>query len=63
MSGGKKVDSTLVDVKIDVKYKLSVLWASIMFLYLYVDHFALFIPGVIEDIVEGKVAGFLITRG
>jgi hypothetical protein len=63
MSEGKKVDSTLVDVKIDVKYKLSVLWASIMFLYLYVDHFALFIPGVIEDIVEGKVAGFLITQG
>jgi hypothetical protein len=63
MSGGKKVDSTLVDVKIDVKYKLSVLWASIMFLYLHVDHFALFIPGVIEDIVEGKVAGFLITQG
>ena len=63
MNKEKKANSTLEDVKIDVKYKLSILWTTIMFLYIYVDHFALFIPEVIEDIIKGKVASFQITQG
>ena len=63
MNKEKKANSTLEDVKIDVKYKLSILWTTIMFLFIYVDHFALFIPEVIEDIIKGKVASFQITQG
>ena len=52
----------LEDVKINVKIKLSALWATVMFLYLYVDVFGLFRPGLIEDIIAGEVAGFQITQ-
>ena len=35
----------LEDPKINVKIKLSILWATVMFLYLYVDVFAFYKPG------------------
>lgn len=50
-----KSTTTLQDKKIDVKVKLAALWASFMFLYIYVDYFALYMPGKIEDILQGKV--------
>jgi hypothetical protein len=34
-----------------------------MLLYLYVDHFALFIPGVLEDVLVGKMGPFPTTQG
>ncbi|PWI48107.1 hypothetical protein CEE45_08050 [Candidatus Heimdallarchaeota archaeon B3_Heim] len=51
----------LEDAKIDVKLKLAVLWVSVMFLYIYADYFGLHIPGHIEDIIAGEVAGSQIT--
>jgi hypothetical protein len=53
---------TLVDVKVNVKIKLAALWATVMFLYIYVDHFALFELGIIETIIAGEIAGFQITQ-
>ena len=50
------------DVPINVKIKLSALWAALMFIYLYVDFFGLFVPGSIEEILEGKVWEFDITQ-
>jgi len=35
------------DVKINVKFKLSALWAAVMFLYVYADIKALFRPGIL----------------
>ncbi|MFC6719063.1 DUF6326 family protein [Natrialbaceae archaeon GCM10025810] len=52
----------LQDEKINVKFKLAVLWASFMFLYIYVDYFALYMPGKIEDIQTGIVFEFNITQ-
>ncbi len=50
------------DIKVNVKLKLAALWASMMFFYIYVDYFGLYKPGVIEDILAGKVFVFDITQ-
>ncbi len=52
----------LEDIKVNVKVKLAALWASVMFLYIYVDYFHLFMPGSIEDLTAGKVFVFDITQ-
>lgn len=44
-----------------VKLKLAALWASFMFLYIYVDYFHLYMPGCIKDILAGKVFVFNIS--
>jgi hypothetical protein len=62
MNTNRKTTSILEDVKINVKIKLSVLWATVMFLYLYVDVFGFFRPGFIEEVITGEVAGFQITQ-
>ncbi|MDP3005464.1 DUF6326 family protein, partial [Methylotenera sp.] len=51
----------LEDIKVNVKLKLAALWASFMFLYIYVDYFHLYMPGSIEDILAGKVFTFDIS--
>ena len=52
----------LVDMKINVKVKLSILWATLMFIYIYVDIFRFFQPGELENILAGKVWIFDITQ-
>jgi hypothetical protein len=51
------------DVKVNVKLKLAALWASLMFLYIYVDHFAFYMPGNVAGILQGKVFVFDISQG
>lgn len=48
--------------KVNVRVKLAALWASFMFLYIYVDYFSLYMPGKIEDILTGIVFKFDITQ-
>jgi len=57
------MNTELEDVKINVKVKLSALWAAVMFLYVYADIKAFFKPGIIEDLMAGKVGNFQITQG
>lgn len=52
----------LEDIKVNVKLKLASLWTSFMFLYIYVDYFALYMPSKIDDITKGKVFVFDITQ-
>jgi hypothetical protein len=52
----KKTETILEDPKINVKLKLSALWATNMFIFIYVDYFGLYIPGVLENIIKGEVA-------
>lgn len=54
----------LSDPKINIKIKLSGLWATVLFLFIYVDYFGLFIPGVLEKIIAGEVAhtGLLVSQ-
>jgi hypothetical protein len=55
--------NALKDIKVNLKLKLATLWASFMFLYIYVDYFALYMPSKIEDIQTGRVFVFDITQG
>lgn len=57
------VQKNLEDIKVNVKLKLASLWGSFMFLYIYVDYFALYMPNKIDDITKGKVFVFDITQG
>ena len=47
--------STLEDLRMPVQAKLAAAWTSFMFLYIYVDYFALYKPGFIDDILAGVV--------
>lgn len=49
-------------IQVNVKLKLASLWTSFMFLYIYVDYFALYMPSKIDDITKGKVFVFDITQ-
>ncbi len=51
------------DTKVNVKLKLAALWASLMFLIIYIDYFALYMPGMMENIRTGRVFVFDITQG
>ncbi len=52
----------LEDVKVNVKIKLSALWVTVNILFLYVDVYSYFRPGIIEDAIAGKVWEFQITQ-
>jgi Family of unknown function (DUF6326) len=62
MKSQKVPQKALEDIKVNVKLKLAALWASLMFLYIYVDYFHLFMPGSIEDLLAGKVWRFDISQ-
>jgi len=49
-------------VKINVKIKLSALWVTLMFFYLYADVFSFFQPGNIEEIIAGEIAGIQLNQ-
>ena len=61
MNSQKLLQETLEDIRLNVKQKLAALWASFMFLYIYVDYFHLYMPGSIKDILAGKVFTFEIA--
>ena len=48
-------DSALEDRRMPVQAKLAAAWTSCMFLYIYVDYFHLYKPGVIDDIMAGVI--------
>ena len=63
MNTQKTPQNALEDIKVSLKLKLATLWASFMFLYIYVDYFHLYMPGKIADIQTGRVFEFDITQG
>jgi hypothetical protein len=63
MNTQKTPQNALEDIKVSFKLKLAMLWASLMFLYIYVDYFHLYMPGMIKYIQAGRVFKFDITQG
>lgn len=63
MNTQKTQQNALVDIKVNLKLKLAMLWASLMFLIIYLDYFHLYMPGKIADIQTGRVFVFAITQG
>ena len=55
--------NALEDIKVSLKLKLATLWTSVMFLIIYLDYFALYMPRTIGDIQKGRVFVFDITQG
>jgi hypothetical protein len=54
----KNAGKALNDIKVHVKFKISALWASVMFCYIYGDYFWLYQPGKLQDMLAGKMAPF-----
>lgn len=53
---------TLANPPIPTQVKLMAAWTSFMFMYVYVDLLGLYKPGMIEDILKGKVFTFDISQ-
>ena len=43
----------LVDLKVNIKIKLSALWTSVVLCYLYGDYFELYTPGKVNSLISG----------
>ena len=50
-----RTKNALEDVRIDVKIKLSALWASVVFCYIYADYFGLYVPGALQKMLNGRM--------
>jgi len=44
----------LEDFKINIRIKLSALWTSVMFCYIYGDYFELYVPKKVEELLNGQ---------
>jgi hypothetical protein len=51
----KSSSTGLDDIRVHVKIKLSALWASVMFCYIYGDYFGLYKPHALEAMLAGKM--------
>lgn len=50
-------------VRLPVQMKLSALWASLMFLYIYADFLSLYRPGQMEEAMAGRMGPLPVTQG
>ena len=50
-------------MRIPVQMKLSALWASLMFLYIYADFLSLHRPGQMEEMMAGRMGPLTVTQG
>jgi len=63
LNGVKRTESVFDDIKIHVKFKLSALWAAVMFCYIYGDIFRLFQLGELQEMLDGKMWSLPVTQG
>lgn len=62
MTTAIKTTTALHDPPVPVRAKLAAAWTSFMFLYIYVDYFHLYKPGVVDDILVGVVWEFDVSQ-
>ena len=62
MSTRQPTTAALEDQPIPVRAKLAAAWTSFMFLYAYVDILNFFTPGVVEDVLDGRVFEFDLSQ-
>src|SRR5262245_30448089 len=55
--------TTLQPLPVNVRVKLSALWASMLFVFVYVDLFSLYRPDFRAQVEAGKIAGFTVDHG
>ncbi len=54
MNSSRISTNGLEDLKVNIKIKLSALWASVTFFYIYGDYFELYVPGKVQGIINGN---------
>ena len=59
---GMQSRGPLDEPPLPVQAKLAAAWTTFLFLYLYVDHLALYEPGNVQDILNGIVHVFPISQ-
>jgi hypothetical protein len=47
--------AALEDVRVPTRYKLSAIWTSVMFCYIYADYFELYVPGKLQGMLAGQM--------
>ncbi|NET38904.1 MAG: hypothetical protein F6K19_44155 [Cyanothece sp. SIO1E1] len=62
MISNQKPSRIFADAKVDVRIKLSALWAATMFCYLYADILSLYRSEFLEQIMIGEIIGFQINQ-
>ena len=55
------INSALTGPPIPVQAKIAAAWTSFMFLYIYVDFFNLYKPGVVDGILHGLIWKFEVS--
>ena len=55
MNSIEQPGTDLDDIKIHVRLKMSALWSSVMFCYIYADYFGLYVPGSLQRMLAGKM--------
>lgn len=50
----EKNNESFEDFKVNTKIKLSALWTSVMFCYIYGDYFSLYVPKKVQDFISGE---------
>lgn len=63
MDSVKKTATALDDIRIHVRFKLSALWAAVLFCAIYGDIFRLFQHGELQGMLEGKMWSLPVTQG
>jgi hypothetical protein len=56
------VETKFEPFNVNVRIKISALWASMLFVFVYVDLFSLYRPDVRADIEAGEVGGFTVNQ-
>lgn len=62
MAANRNAPTVWEGSRIPVQAKLAALWASVMFVYVYVDVLGFYKPGVVDDIMAGTVGPFAISQ-
>jgi Family of unknown function (DUF6326) len=55
-------DTNLAPSNVNVRIKISALWASMLFVFAYVDLFSLYRPDVRADLEAGELGGFTVDQ-
>lgn len=63
MNSERTQKNELEEFKTSLKLKLATLWASLMFIIIYLDYFHLYMPHSLNDMIAGRVFVFDITQG
>ena len=62
MTTSHPTPAALEDQQVPVRAKLAATWTSFMFLYAYVDILNFYTPGVVEEILAGRVFEFDLSQ-